>query len=143
LSFKAIKRFRAGVSEDLLLKEKQFDGLRTKLLRGATDFYKRLESLLAGQADDRSRASLGQAYHDIGELTARIGSQAEALAALKRGAELRLALAAEPDADAEAKLKAGESLIAVGDLNETTGEYPKALASFNQARDLLQPLSDG
>ena len=41
----------------------------------ATSFYKRLEDLLKEQADQRSRASLGQAYHDIGELTAKIGSQ--------------------------------------------------------------------
>ena len=75
LSLEAIKTFHGGVSEDLLLKEKQFDGLRTKLLRGATDFYRRLEILLAGQEDHRSRAALGQAYHDIGELTAQIGSQ--------------------------------------------------------------------
>ena len=52
------------------------------------------------QADRHSRAALGQAYHDIGELTAKIGSQTEALAALQRGLELRLALAAEPGADA-------------------------------------------
>ena len=50
----------------MLLKEKQFDGLRTKLLRGATTFYVRLEDLLKEQADRRSRAALGQAYHEIG-----------------------------------------------------------------------------
>ena len=141
LSLEAIKTFHAGVSEDLLLKEKQFGGLRTKLLRGATDFYDRLEGLLAGQADHRSRAALGQAYHDIGELTARIGSQADALAALKRGTELRLALATEADADAGTTLNAAQSLIAVGDLQEATGEPEGALASFKQARDLLEPLA--
>jgi serine/threonine-protein kinase len=141
LSLEAIKTLHSGVSEDLLLKEKQFDGLRTKLLRGATDFYERLEGLLAGQADIRSRAALGQAYHDIGELTARIGSQAESLAALKRGLELRLALAAEADADAATKLKAGQSLLAVGDLQEATGEANGALESFKQARELLEPLA--
>ena len=99
LALEAIKTFHGEVSEDLLLKEKQFDGLRTKLLTGATDFYERLEDLLKVQADRRSRAALGKAYHDIGELTAKIGSQSEAQPALKRGLELRLALAAEPDAD--------------------------------------------
>ncbi len=141
LSLEAIKTFHGGVSEDLLLKEKQFDGLRTKLLRGATDFYGRLETLLAGEADHHSRAALGQAYHDIGELTARIGSQAEALATLKRGLELRLALAAEPSAVAATKLKAGESLIAVGDLQEATGESGAALESYKQAHLLLEPLA--
>ena len=107
LALEAIKTFHSGVSEDVLLKEKQFDGLRTKLLGGATAFYNRLEDLLKTQADRRSRAALGQAYHDIGELTARIGSQTEALAALRRGLELRLALASEPGASDEAKTRGG------------------------------------
>ncbi len=53
-----------------------------KLLAGAADFYERLEGLLKNQADRRSRAALGQAYHEMGELTAKIGSHSEALAAL-------------------------------------------------------------
>ena len=109
LGLEAIKTFHGAVSEDLLLKEKQFDGLRTKLLRGATDFYERLEELLKGQEDRHSRAALGRAYHDIGELTAKIGSHQEAMIALKRGLELRLELAGDPDADAATKLEAGQS----------------------------------
>jgi serine/threonine-protein kinase len=140
LSLEAIKTFHAGVSEDLLLKEKQFDSLRTKLLRGATDFYHRLEAILKTHADHRSRAALGQAYHDIGVLTAKIGSQPEALSTLRRGLELRLALAAEPAANAATKLEAANSLIAVGDLQEATGESNAALESFQQARVLLEPL---
>ena len=58
----AIKLFHGEVSEDLLLKEKQFEGLRTKLLNGAADFYGRLEALLKGQTDRESRAALGKAY---------------------------------------------------------------------------------
>ena len=85
LALEAIKTFHGGVSEDVLLKERQFDGLRTKLLRGATEFYQRMEDLLKGQADHRSRSALAQAYHDIGELTARIGSQTEALTGAAAG----------------------------------------------------------
>ncbi len=141
LALEAIKTFHGGVSEDLMLREKAFDGLRTRLLRGATDFYRRLEDLLAGESDRRSRAALGQAYHDIGELTARIGSQAEALTALRRGLEIRLALAAEAGADPTSRRDAGLSLIAVGDLQEANGEMAGALASFEQARELLEPLA--
>ncbi len=140
LALEAIKTFHGQVSEDLLLKEKQFDGLRTKMLGSATDFYQRLEALLEVQADQRSRAALGEAYHDVGELTAKIGSQALALAALKRGSELRLALAAETGASPAAIRNAGESLIAVGDVQEATGDLTGALASFEQARGLLEPL---
>ena len=95
LSLEAIKTFHGGVSEDLLLKEKQFDSLRTKLLRARPTFTSAWKRCLP-ERPTIIRAALGQAYHDIGELTARIGSQAEALATLKRGLELRLALAAEP-----------------------------------------------
>ncbi len=141
LALEAIKTFHGGVSEDLLLKEKQFDGLRTRLLRGASDFYQRLEDMLKGEADRHSRAALAQAYHDIGELTAQIGSQAEALAALRRGLELRMALATEPGADADSRRDAGQSLLAIGDLEEATGELALALASYERAREVLEPLT--
>jgi serine/threonine-protein kinase len=142
LALEAIRTFHSGVSEDLMLKEKQFDGLRRKLLHGATDFYQRLEGLLKVQADPRSRAALGQAYHDIGALTAKIGSQTEALAALRRGLELRQALAAAAPAAPATQLEVGRSLIAIGDLEEATGEVAGALASFQQARQLLTPLAE-
>jgi eukaryotic-like serine/threonine-protein kinase len=141
LALEAIKTFHGGVSEDLLLREKQFDSLRTRLLRGATDFYRRLEDRLEGEPDRHSRAALGQAYHDIGELTARIGSQAEALAALRRGLEIRLALAFEVGTDPAPRRDAALSLIALGDLQEANGEMADALASFEQARNLLEPLA--
>jgi eukaryotic-like serine/threonine-protein kinase len=140
LTLEAIKTFHGEVSEDLLLREKQFDGLRNRMLMSATDFYRRLEELLKVQADERSRAALGEAYHDVGELTAKIGSQPLALAALKRGLELRLALAHDPGASPATIRNAGESLIKVGDIQEATGDLTDALASFKQARDLLEPL---
>jgi serine/threonine-protein kinase len=75
LAMDAIKVFHGEVSEDLLLKEKQFKGLRGKLLRGAADFYCKLEGLLRGQADRRSRAALGRADFELAELTSKIGSK--------------------------------------------------------------------
>jgi hypothetical protein len=63
LAMDAVKLFHGEVSEDFLLKEKPFAALRTKLLRGAADFYGKLESLLAGQTDRPSRVALARAYH--------------------------------------------------------------------------------
>src|SRR5262249_28379457 len=57
VALEAIELFHGEVSEDLLLKEKRFDALRTKLLRGADAFYRRLEGLLKPQADRPSRAA--------------------------------------------------------------------------------------
>ena len=57
----AIKLFHGEVSEDLLLKENRFEGLRTKLLSGAADFYDRLEDLLKSHPDPESQTALGNA----------------------------------------------------------------------------------
>jgi serine/threonine protein kinase len=141
LALSAIKTFHTGVSEDFLLKEPQFEGLRAKLLANATDFYERLEGLLKGQADTRSRAALGQAYHEIGELTAKIGSPVQALAALKRGLELRRRLANDAESYQTAKLELGQSLIAIGDIHEATGDSANAIESYQQAREVVEPFA--
>jgi serine/threonine-protein kinase len=80
LAMDAVKLFHGEVSEDFLLKEKPFEALRTKLLRGAADFYNKLEGLLAGQIDRPSRTALARAYDELAELTEKIGSKPEALA---------------------------------------------------------------
>ena len=56
LAMSAIKLFHGEVSEDLLMKERQFEALRTKLLRGAADFYGKLLVLLKSQTDLKSRS---------------------------------------------------------------------------------------
>jgi hypothetical protein len=116
LTMDAIKLFHGEVSEDLLLKEKQFEGLRTKLLKGAADFYGRLEDLLKDQTDRESRAALGKAYDELGELTGKIGDQRAALAVHRKALAVRRALASEPGADAESKLDVARSLNTAGSL---------------------------
>ena len=59
LAQEAIRIFHTGVSEDLLLKQKEFGTLRTKLLRRAQEFYRKLEGMLGGQADRDSRLAPG------------------------------------------------------------------------------------
>jgi serine/threonine protein kinase/tetratricopeptide (TPR) repeat protein len=132
----AIRLFHGEVSEDLLLKEKQFEDLRHKLLRGAAEFYGKLEALLQGQRDRVSRAALGQAYDELGDLTARIGNQPEALGVHKKALAVRRSLAAGPEADAKAALDVAKSLTAVGLLSRQTGDTPGALAAFEEARGL-------
>ena len=93
LAMDAIKLFHGEVSEDLLMKEKQFEGLRTKLLKGAADFYGRLEDLLKSQTDRESRAALGKAYVELAELTSKIGDQTAALAVHRKALAVHRALA--------------------------------------------------
>ena len=84
LAQEAIRTFHTGVSEDLLLKQAEFGALRTKLLRGARDFYQKLERLLEGHADRESRISLGHAYREVGELTQHIDTLGDALTVQRR-----------------------------------------------------------
>jgi serine/threonine-protein kinase len=141
LAMDAVKLFHGEVSKDFLLKEKPFEGLRTKLLRGAADFYGKLQGLLAGQTDPASRASLGRAYDALGELTEKIGSKPEALAVHRKALAVRRELAGEPDADAVTKAEVVRSLLATGQLQEDTGDPTAALASYEEARQLAENLA--
>jgi tetratricopeptide (TPR) repeat protein/tRNA A-37 threonylcarbamoyl transferase component Bud32 len=138
LAQEAIHVFQAGVSEDLLLKEEEFQGLRNKLLRGAAEFHGKLQHLLQGQPDRRSRAALGRAYDDLGELTAQIGVKTEALAVHRKALGVWRELADLPGAEPGARIDVARSLLAVGTLDHATGEIPAALAAFDEARTLAE-----
>jgi serine/threonine-protein kinase len=140
LALDAVKLFHGEVSADVLFKEKQFDKLRTKLLHGAADFYRRLEELLAGHTDRQSRAALAKAYDELGQLTAQIGSNQEALAVHRKALAVRRELAAELGADAATKADAALSLLAVGRLEDYTGDLPGALASCEEAQRIAEGL---
>jgi serine/threonine protein kinase/tetratricopeptide (TPR) repeat protein len=137
LAMAAIKLFHGDVSADLLLKERQFEALRTKLLRGAADFYGKLEGLLSDQQDTASRAALGRAYDELGELMSQIGNKPEALAVHGKALAVRRELAVRPGADAGTALTVARSLIASGRLRHETGDRAEALASYAEARSLL------
>jgi len=125
----------------LLMKEKQFEGLRTKHLKGAADFYGRLEGLLKDQIDRESRSALGRAYDKLGELTEKIGDQTAALAVHRKALAVRRALASEPGADAGTKLNVARSLYAAGELQRSIGDVAGARASFEDARRLAEALA--
>jgi serine/threonine-protein kinase len=141
LALEAIQTFHTGVSEDVLLTQDQFQELRNKLLGAAAAFYARLEKLLEGQGDMRSRQALGQAYYHLGELTEKIGSQADALNVHRQSLAVRRVRAGEPGADTEARLDVARSLLAVGRLQQASGDSSGALASFDEARELAEALA--
>jgi serine/threonine-protein kinase len=142
LAMEAIKSFHTGVSEDLLLKEPQFQGLRTRLLHGARTFFGRLEALLRDRTDRRSRRAMGQAYDDLAALTDQIGSKPEALELYRRGLALRRELARGAPADAVAQAEVGRSLLALGTLQYQIGHVAAAMAAYEEARALLKGAHD-
>ena len=114
LAIQAVNLFHGEVSEDLLLRQEQFDSLRGRLLRGAADFYGKLETILAGQPDPASRAALGRAYQELGRLTLAIGNQTQSLAIYQKAVAVRRELASQVPASSRALRELCESLISAG-----------------------------
>jgi serine/threonine protein kinase/tetratricopeptide (TPR) repeat protein len=140
LAMDAIKLFHGEVSEDLLLKEKKFEGLRRKLLLGAADFYGKLERLLEGQADPKSRAALGKSYSELAEVTLQIGKYNEALALHLKALAVRRDLAARPGAGVDATLDLVGSLYDASVVHHSIGGAADALALVGEATDLADGL---
>jgi serine/threonine-protein kinase len=136
----AIRTFYTGVSEDLHLKQKEFNTLRTKLLRGARESYQRLEGLLERQKDRESRLALGRAYRDVGELTSMIGTREEALAVHQRALGLFEEVPREAPNDPEPRYEVGRSLVFVGSMLSGTARTAQCLAALDRARTTLRSL---
>ena len=141
LAQEAIRMFHTGVSEDLLLKQKEFGALRTKLLRGAQEFYRKLEGLLGGQADRDSRLGLGRTYYEVGELTRQLDSMTDALAMHERALTLFEDLISKNPTDAELRSEVERSCLAVALLLEAVGHNSQALAPAERACSIAQDLA--
>lgn len=133
---KAIETFHTGVSEDALLKNPQFEELRTNLLKQATGFYSELEKLLAEQTDTQSRKTLANSYHGLGELIEKIGDMTEALAVHRKALAVRRALSEAVPGDNDCRLDVARSLQSVGTLLSLTGDTDAALRTFEELREL-------
>ena len=140
LAMDAIKLFHGEVSEDLLLKEKKFEALRRKLLRGAADFYGKLERLLEGQPDPKSRAALAKSYVELADVTTQIGKGDEALALQLKALAVRRELASRPGADAEAALDLVRGLYTAARANLSLGNADRTIALINEATALAEGL---
>ena len=141
LAQEAIRTFHSGVSEDVLLKQDEFKALRTKLLRGAREFYRKLEGLLQGHADRDSRLALGQAYFDVGELTYELDAIEEAQATFRRALALFEALSSKNPADAEPRRALAHTVESLGLTFMSVGRDDEALAAMTRSRDLLRGLA--
>jgi tetratricopeptide (TPR) repeat protein len=137
LAVEAIRTFHTGVSEDFLLKQDQFKALHDRLLKSAADFYRKLGALLGRETDIVSRRALAASNFELAELTLKVGSPEDALAAHREVLAAREALAAEPGADVGAKVDVGRSLISFAHLLFGTGKADEALAAYRRAESLL------
>ena len=142
LAMEAIKTFHTGVSEDLLLKQKEFGTLRGKLLRGAQEFYQKLEHQVGKQTDLNSRLSLGRAYFDVGELTNQLGSKQESLAIHRRTLALFEELQKDHPGEPAVALEVARNNAALAIAFSSAGQKAEALAAGSRAHAILETLAE-
>jgi tetratricopeptide (TPR) repeat protein len=140
LAMDAIKLFHGEISKDLLLKQRNFEKLRGKLLHAASDFYGRLEGLLKDRKDRVSRQALGRAYEQLGALTIEIGDSKEALAIVQKAINIQRGLAQELNSDDTNKFDLARSLRYSGFLLEGLSNLEPAMAAYKDSLALVKPL---
>jgi serine/threonine-protein kinase len=141
LAQEAIRTFHTGVSEDVLLKVEEFKALRAKLLRGAREFYHKLEGLLQGQEDRDSRLALGRAYLEVSELTRQLDSVEDANAVLGRALDLFSGLSRENPADQECQRALALGERALGIIKYMVGQQDEGFAAELRSRELFRALA--
>ncbi len=137
LAVEAIRTFHTGVSEDFLLGEERFRDLRDRLLRSAADFYGKLGKLLGQESDLSSRRGLAAANFELASLTAKVGRNADALAAHRSVLAARQALASDPSAGDDARVDMGRSLTEIAGLLDEAGQAAEALKTYREAQRVL------
>src|SRR5262249_47461952 len=128
--------------EDILLKQEEFKALRTKLLRGAREFYRKLEGLLQGHQDRDSRLSLGRAYLEVGDLTRQLDSTEEAQKVLLRAVALFETLSREDPADVEPRRTLAFGLRFLSSIMNSVGRSDEGLAMLGRSKELFRALAE-
>src|SRR5262249_37780835 len=130
LAVDAIGLLTGNIGQNLLLQQEEFAGLRTNLLKGAADFYGRLEVQLRDRSDPASQAALGRAYFELGDLTDNIASKEEALSIHRKALAIRRIMGGPTNASLESRLDLARSLGRTGWLLFDTGNPSDALSAF-------------
>jgi serine/threonine protein kinase len=138
----AIRSFHSGVSEDVLLKEPQLEGLRKRLLDAASEFYRKLQDELKGDPDPEARSELADSLVSLADLSAAVGSKTEALDALDRAGAIRSTLLSDKPEAVQHVIASARIRQRVGALLEQTGEPEEAERAYGEAVAWLRRVSE-
>jgi serine/threonine-protein kinase len=140
LALDAVRAYHTGVSEDVLLKEKALESLRTKLLSSSLEFYAKLQNELERESTPTARAHLAESYEQVADLTSEIGSMEKATAPFERALAIREALVAEAPADPQREAALASTLHEFARLQQETGHLNEAIAPFERAHAIRKRL---
>ncbi len=141
LAMEAVRAFTTGASEDVILKEKALESLRTKLLGQSREFYEKLRASLEGETDRASRSALAEALFDAGTLYSRVDAPQKAIGAHREALALRNALAAQQPNEPVAQRELGRSHLTLADLLASLSRVDEARAELTRAQHVLVPLA--
>jgi serine/threonine-protein kinase len=142
LALEAIKAYETGISEDSVLKNEELKGLRSKLLKMALDFYKKLSARLKADAEPGAapRVALAEAFARYALLSSKIGTiPDDAITACRNSIDLYDSLAHE-DSDDTNRSRQAESYQTLGILLAATGRHQDAVKAYRRELDLYESL---
>jgi serine/threonine-protein kinase len=143
LALLAIQQFQQSVSQNLDVKNRpDLKALRQTLLQAPRDFYRQLMEAIEDNPDSQpeTRAKLAEAMLGLGQITALLDSESEAIQLYENAAGLLDDLLhGQPDRPGYRFLLAG-ALDALSLLENTTGRAAVAMSHNEEARDLYQGL---
>jgi serine/threonine-protein kinase len=140
LAMTVLENLETITKDSALLREPRLEGLRSRLLQTALDFYQKLQSSLEEDASPGARLQLFEAYLSVAHLTWELGRQGEALATYRRALALVEQIAAAAPADAEARSALARCHTRIGFTFRTMARPAEALRAYEQAREIQDSL---
>jgi serine/threonine-protein kinase len=132
----AIQSFYSGISEDVMLRRPELEGLRRRLLGSALSFYEKLGRALeasSGSAKSPLRVrDLARAFQRIASIQALLGNKDQAIEARRKVVALYDALPSEPSAAADALIDLGNAQRLAGHPDDALGSLREALERFER-----------
>ncbi len=142
LAMEAIRLFHGEVGGELVLKEDKFKPLRDRLLKGAADFYRKLEGLLKDQPDRASRRELGQAYIQLASLNWAIGDKSDSLEETRKSLSIYQSLVSDDKTDNDSWRMLSRDHGVLGWRLWETGKASEAEAAYQEGLIVTQRLAD-
>ena len=133
LAMDAVGAFHTGASEDVLLKQQEFEPLRKKLLANAADFYRKLQAQLGSGADPHTRSALARSYSALGDMDQDVGATDQALRDYEQGRALYEKLAADGQGDTAPQKELVKLLINESAVYQSRKEMDSAKKAASQA----------
>lgn len=137
LALEAVRTLHGGVTSDVLLRQPELRSIRDRLLDSARAFYGRLQAEAGTANDPRSRAALGRAYHELGELTAQVGDTDSSIEVHRKALIVRRPLAQAAQPGDASRLGLAETLTALTRLYLDKNDQDGFAAAIEEARQVL------